>query len=209
MKKKKGFTFTEALLVLVLLGVIATITIPQLLTEDPSKKGWDTKADKMVGYLIQASTEILLFNSAFDDFTKLSLDNSSFSIEDADAGPKIAKLYSKYFSHIVGKINLSDEYFTKEIVDYKRVSTGKVLKDTYSSFIYTNDGAIMGFKTYGACNVSESMINLPTFRETQTIANVCGSIFFDINGQTKPNKLGSDQYIIPIGKRGIKFEDND
>ena len=209
MKKKKGFTYTEALLVLVLLGIIAAITIPQLLTEDPTKKGWDTKADKIVGYLIQASTEILIYNSAFDDFSKLSLDNATFSIEDADSAPKIAKLYSKYFTHIMGKIDLNNEYFTKEIINYKRVSTGKVLKNTYGSFIYTNDGAIMGFKTNGACNVSESIINLPTFRETQTIANVCGSIFFDINGYAKPNKLGSDQYIVPIGKRGIKFEDND
>ena len=196
-------------MVIVLLGVIAAITIPQLLTEDPSKKGWDTKAEKMVGYLIQASTEILLFNAAFDDFTKLSLDNASFSIEDADSAPKMSKLYSKYISHVVGKIALSDEYFSKEIVDYKRVSTGKVLKDTFGSFLYTNDGVIVGFKTYGACNVPETIINLPTFRETQTINNVCGSIFFDINAQAKPNKLGSDQYIIPIGKRGIKFEDND
>ena len=209
MEKKKGFTFTEALLVLVLLGVIAAITIPQLLTEDPSKKGWDTKAEKMIGYFIQASTEILLFNSGLDDFTKLSLDGGIFSIEDADSAPKMAKLYSKYIQHVAGKIKLDDEYFAKEIVNYKRVSTGKVLKDTYGSFLYTNDGVIVGFKTNGACNSSESIINLPTFRETQTINNVCGSIFMDINAQAKPNKLGSDQYIIPIGKRGIKFEDND
>ena len=110
MKKKKGFTYTEALLVLVLLGIIAAITIPQLLPEDPTKKGWDTKADKIVGYLIQASTEILIYNSAFDDFSKLSLDNATFSIEDADSAPKIAKLYSKYFTHIMGKIDLNNEY---------------------------------------------------------------------------------------------------
>lgn len=209
MEKKKGFTFTEALLVLVLLGVIAAITIPQLLTEDPTKKGWDTKAEKLVGYFIQASTEILLFHSGLDDFTKLSLDGASFSIEDADSAPKMAKLYSNYIQHVADRIKPNDEYFAKEILNYKKESTGLILKDTFESFLYTNDGAIVGFKTYGSCTSSESLINLPTSRTTQTINNICGSIFMDINAQAKPNKLGSDQYIIPVGKRGIKFEDND
>ena len=208
MKKKKAFTFTEALLVLVLLGVIAAITIPQLLADDPTKKGWDTKADKMVGYLIQASTEILLLNAGLDDFTRLSLDHTIFSIEDADASPKISKLYSNYISHIAGRIDLSKEYFSKEIVDYKRVSTGEVLKDAYNSFLYTNDGIITGFRTYGSCLSTETHANPPAFRTTQSVPNICGSIFIDVNGYSRPNKLGSDQYIIPIDKHGVKFEDN-
>lgn len=208
MKKKKGFTLTEALLVMVLLGVIAAITIPQLVVDNPTKKGWDTMAEKMVGYLMQASTEILIYNSGLDDFTNLKYEDSVFSIEDSDSAPKIAGLYAKYISNVTGKIDLSKSYFTDEIVDFNRNSTGIKLKDNYTGFLYTNDGVIVGFRTYGGCTNSEQNINLPTFRAVQTVLNVCGSVFFDINGYKEPNKLGSDQYIIPIGKRGIKFEDN-
>ena len=57
--KKRAFTFTEALLVLIILGIIAALTIPQMLIENPTKKGWDTLAEKTAGILVQANTQIL------------------------------------------------------------------------------------------------------------------------------------------------------
>ena len=207
-KKSRGFTLTEAILVIILIGIIAAITIPQLLVNNPTKKGWDTMADKTVGYLMQASTEILIYDAGLDDFSRLSLDGNVFSIEDTDATPKMAKLYEKYLANVKSKINPSNEYFSNPLKDYDDNVLAASLKDAYSDFFYGNDGVIMGFRFYGGCTNTEENANPPTYRKKYAVTNVCGSIFFDINGYKKPNKLGSDQYIIPIGKRGIKYEDN-
>ena len=132
-KKLKGFTFTEAILVIVLIGIIAAITIPQLLVDNPTKKGWDTMADKTVGYLMQASTQILINDAPLDDFTRLTLNGSTFSIEDDDATPKMAKLYSKYLESGKSKIKPTHEYFSNPLIDYEGNTLAAALKDVYSS----------------------------------------------------------------------------
>ena len=76
-KKKKGFTLTEAVFTLVIIGVIAVFAIPQFLAGNQTQKGWDTLAEKMAEYLTQASTEILIYNAVLDDFSKLKFPNSS------------------------------------------------------------------------------------------------------------------------------------
>lgn len=207
-KKSKAFTLTEAILVIILIGVIAAITIPQLLVNNPTKKGWDTMADKTVGYLMQASTEILLYDAGLDDFTRLNLDGNVFSIEDTDSTAKMAKLYSKYLANVKSKINPSDKYFSEPLKGYDDSVLSAKLSDSYSDFFYGNDGVIMGFHFYGGCTNTEAKTNPPTYRKHYSVDNICGSIFFDINGYKKPNKLGSDQYIVPVGKRGIKYEEN-
>lgn len=207
-KKSRGFTLTEAILVIILIGVIAAITIPQLLVNNPTKQGWDTMAEKTAGLLVQANYYILLYDTKLDDYTRLIHNDTEFSINSPNAAEKISALHKKYIAHTVGKINLNDKYFTSALIDYDSVSTGASLKDTYSNFIYTNDGVVMGFKTYDTCTASEPNTNPPTHRKKYAVANSCGSIFYDVNGFKKPNKLGSDQYIIPIGLRGIKYEDN-
>ncbi|MBQ4647032.1 MAG: type II secretion system protein [Candidatus Gastranaerophilales bacterium] len=207
-KKFKAFTLAEALVTLVIIGVIASITIPQLMVENPTKKGWDTMAEKVAGNVMQATTEILIYDAGLDDFTRLKVDDTIFSVEDADATPKMAKLFSKYLANVANKIDLTSDYFTKDLIDYDKNSTGKKLSEAYSDFFYANDGVIMGFKFYGGCTNTEPNTNPPTYRKKYSVNNICGSIFYDVNGYKKPNKLGSDQYIIPVGKRGIKYEDN-
>ena len=207
-RKIKAFTFAEAILVIAIIGVIAAITIPQMLVENPTKRGWDTMAEKVAGILVQANTQILIFDTKLDDYTMLIHNGTGFSITDTGAAAKFADLHKKYIAHTVGTIDLTDKYFTGNLIDYNRVSTGAALKDTYSNFLLTNDGVVMGFKTYGTCSATEPNANPPMHREKSSVANSCGSIFYDINGFKKPNKLGSDQYIIPFGIRGIKYEDN-
>ena len=111
-KKLKGFTLTEAILVIILIGVIAAITIPQLLITNPTKQGWDTMAEKTAGLLVQANYYILIYDTKLDDYTKLIHNNTEFSITSTGAAAKISDLHKKYIAHVVGKINLNDKYFT-------------------------------------------------------------------------------------------------
>ena len=67
---------------------------------------------------------------------------------------------------------------------------------------------IIGFRTYEGCDKTEKNVNPPKFKRKYELPNICGSIFYDINAYGKPNKLGSDQFIIPFDKRGIKYIEN-
>ena len=205
-KKRKGFTLAETVLIFVILGIIACIVLPQLLLSDPSKEGKLTLARKMGEYLTQASIEILLYDAVLDDFSRLKDNDGYFSIEDNNITPRMAKLYQKYLKDVDLKINIDKDYFSKELLDYDGTSIGSKLNNLYSNFFYVNDGMVLGFRFYGSCDVSEMNSIPPGFQERYEIKEICGSVFYDTNAFIKPNKLGSDQFIIPIGKRGIKYE---
>ena len=193
-------------LILVILGIIASIVMPQILVNDPAKEGQVTLGKKMAEYLTQASTEILLYDASLDDFTRLKDKDGYFSVADANIVSRMSKLYQKYLKDVDIKVEIDKEYFSKTLVDYNGTDTGLQLNNEYSDFIYANDGMILGFKFYGSCDVSEMNSIPPGFRERYEIKEICGSVFYDTNAFKKPNKLGSDQFIIPIGKRGIKYE---
>lgn len=207
-KKINAFTFAEALLVLIIIGIIAAITIPQLLVDDPAKKGWTTLAEKTVGSLIQASTEILIYDAGLDDFTSLTYNGKRFSIEDADITSDMSGLYGKYIANSTQDVDLNDEYFSKPLATYDKNALDKTIKELYSDFFIGNDGVLIGFRFYGGCDKTEENVVLPAKRNRYSVNNICGSVYIDVNSYKKPNKLGSDQYIVPIAKRGIVYEDN-
>ena len=86
---------------------------------------------------------------------------------------------------------------------------GIKLKDIYSEFFYVNDGILMGLRFYSGCNASEMYANPPLHKGKFQVDNICGSVFYDVNSFKEPNKLGSDQYIIPITKRGVKYSNEE
>ena len=185
-KKLNAFTMAEALIVLVMLGIIAAITIPQMKTENFNEKGMITLAEKVVGNLSDSMTKILLDNSVYDDFLRIKYkEGTYFSIEDTDAPTYFGNLLQQKMVKMEKSVDTSDKYFANNLINYKREATSVKLADDYKNLFYAADGTLFGIRS--------------------AVTNICGSIFFDVNGFKKPNKLGSDQYIIPIDKRGIKL----
>jgi len=205
-KKHNGFSLSDAIVAIVLMGVIGGILIPQWKAFNPTQKGWDSTASKVSSNLTLATTNMLSLNASLDNLTVLKHGNLVFSIEDADATPKMANLFAEYMSKVDAPVDMSKEYFSQNILDFKRNSTGEVLKDAYSNFHFTTDGVLMGYRFYGTCNGIEKNANPPMERAKYEVTESCGSVFYDVNAYKKPNKLGSDQYIIPVGIRGMKFD---
>lgn len=209
-RKNRGFSFAEMLIVLVAIGVIAMFAIPQLLLGNFSGNGNEAKAKKMNGYLAQASLEILLYDSGLDDYTNLKDREGYFSVESGDASDitrRMSRLFLKYLLD-VDSIPELNEYFNADIKEFSGASIGSKLNDLYSNFFFANDGMIVGFKFYGNCTTTEPNFIPPEFKTRTSVENACGSIFYDINAYSKPNRLGQDQFIIPVGKRGIKYEND-
>lgn len=206
-KKLTAFSMSDAIVAIVLMGLIGTILIPQWKAFNPAQKGWDSTAKKVASNLTVATTNMLSLNASLDDLTHLKHGGLVFSIEDADVTPKMANLFSEYMSKVDTVVDMSKEYFSQDILDYKRNSTGVKLKDAYSNFHFTTDGVLMGYHFFGTCDGIEQNTNLPLERAKHAVTESCGSVFYDVNAYKKPNKLGSDQYIIPVDKRGMKFDE--
>jgi len=208
-RKIIAVTVAELMITMAVLGIIAVITVNGIKLINTTEKNWKTMSQKMAISIEDASTRILVNNAVLDDYLALADGEEHFSITDSDAASKMSKLYRKYLSEVDLNVNTQDEYFSKELTDYDRTSLGVKLKDIYSDFLYVNDGMLMGFRFYSSCNASEIYANPPTIKGKIQVDNICGSIFYDINAFKDPNKLGSDQYIIPIYKRGVKYNNDD
>ena len=101
-------------------------------------------------------------------------------------------------------MDTNDEYFSANIKTYQNAVVS-VLNTTYSDFFYLQDGTLLGFRLFGSCSASEPNAIPPLNRTLLGAENVCGSVFVDVNGEGKPNKLGADQIVIPFDARGIKY----
>ena len=70
MRLKQAFTMAEAIMVMVILGIIATIMISTMRPTEFRDRGFNVLAKKVLGQIDTATTQIL-FNNAQD--TKMSL----------------------------------------------------------------------------------------------------------------------------------------
>ena len=203
--KKNAFTISEAIIVLVILGIIAGLSVAGVKLYNPVDKGNQTLSWKMAENIESATLQILLNHSSYDDFLRIKDGGGYFSIEDANITKRISDLYTNYLSDVKYGVDLNNDYFSSEILDYDRSSTGETLKNAYSNFFYVTDGMVIGFRFYQGCNSIERNANPPEHKGRYSISDICGSIFFDVNAFKKPNKLGSDQYILPLGVRGVEY----
>lgn len=204
-KKHKAFSLSSALIAIVIMGVIGVIVIPQWKAFNPTQTGWNTLANKMAIYLNEATINMLSLNSGADDIEVLNDNGKIFKLSDANSTESLAKLFTQYLSKIDMNVDTSKDYFSQDILDYKRNPIGEKLKDSYSSFHFAADGILVGYRLYGDCKATEKNANPPETVEKYEVNDICGSVFFDVNAYKKPNKLGSDQYIIPIGIHGMKY----
>ncbi len=211
MKKnqKRAFTLSEVLITLVLMGIIAILYSVGIKLHDPTKQGFDIKAQKTLENIDQVFSLIHAKHSETFNLTDLNDSAGNFSIEDSDAAPRFAEFFREFLNIIDFPDQDSQkvkDYLASNIMNYDRTSTGLVLKDTYSNFMYSMNGTMYGFRLYQSCSADEKNSNPPLTRERKTISNVCGSIFYDINAYDGPNKLGSDQYIIPFDTLGAEIK---
>ena len=132
-EKKYAFSLTEAIITMLILGIVMSLAIAGIKLFAPTEEGQTTLSWKMAENIESATLQILLNHSSYDDFLRIKDGNGYFSIEDADITKRMSDLYSKYLSDISYNVDLTNEYFSEEIRDYNKTSTGEKLKDAYSS----------------------------------------------------------------------------
>lgn len=203
--KNKAFTMAETLIAIVMLGVLGACAL-SLIKPSNIKKDALTKAGSSVYLQIGFATkQILAKNSLNYQMTKLlTLSGVQFSINDEEADEKLAELYKKAL-YTSRNSTVPATYTALSLKNEEGSVVGSSL--TVSNFTQgfkTKNGAYMALMLHDNCTTNETYIYDPSAPELRTAKKSCGLIFFDVNADKAPNIVGIDQYIISIGKLGIK-----
>lgn len=210
MKLKQAFTLAEVLITLTIIGVVAAITIPSLITSiDLDKR--------------QAEATIKKTYTTFNDATKqiVMLETTSHTMGDVDCSDAncIRDLYGKYVSFVrtcnsdsqencLGSAPAESEGDSgaTSMFALPAYATGNASSIGFSSrsLAVLADGTLVGFLYDESCSTTTKSII--EYEGTPTdIEKTCVSIAVDTNGDKKPNAVGKDRYQFAVGKLGVKF----
>ena len=206
--KKEAFSLMETVLVVIVLGCIATAMLLVLKPNNIKTEAILKNASNMIGQINFATTNILAKNSKSFSMTDLvALDGTNFSIVDDKADEKLIALYKKSLIAL-RKTDIPSSYLSSELSSAGgaiAIDESKNLKiSDFSKYFVIRNGTFFALKLNGNCATVETYIYDPMTPNKNSVENSCGLIFFDVNIEEAPNLLGVDQYIISIGKRGIK-----
>lgn len=184
MQYKKAFTMAEAILVMTILGIIATIMITSLKPAQFKDKGFSIMANKVLSEIDTSVTQILVNDSKYGKLDNLLDENVMFSFSAADKAANLENLFKKYLT-----------------ATRKDVTGTYCATDTTFSFAL-KDGACMGVKM-GKVDAAATIF--PGEDTTTSVTAEYGVIKFDINSEEEPNVLGKDQFLLPIAAEGIEY----
>lgn len=169
-RKHSGFTLAEVLITLGIIGVVAAMTIPNLITAH-QKRVTVTKLQKAISVINQA------YKMAYDDV--------------GEASPEEAKAmgaeeyFKKYWAPYIKVHTYCKNY---KVCGYKSSSPFKMSNGVAHGMVlvapsaratfYTPDGFL--FIIYTACGKEDGTLGLMS------------NIFVDINGGKNPNQIGKD-----------------
>ena len=195
--KKHAFTMAEAILVMTILGIIATIMITTLKPADFQDKGLKVLAQKVLNNIDNATTQLLMNNSADGTFDNVYPHNSTTAFATStntdDNATALRTLYQGYVA--TTRKSCTNTTDCGECGDTTKYKAG----------FYMKDGSCMAF---GLGAASRDTIfpgetgGVKTLTDQQATRGV---IFFDINGLEGPNVAGKDQFLVPFGKDGIDY----
>ena len=190
---KQGFTLAEVLITLTVIGIIAAITIPSLITNvDLDRKQAEAIIKKTYTSFNDATKQIVMMETTSHTMGSVGCSDSNC----------IRDLYGKYLSYI--KTCNSDAQ-DNCLDGAPKTSEGGTVDFTSKSLAVLADGTLVGFSYDNTCKTTVSSL-IEYEQAPVNISNSCVTIAVDANGAKKPNALARDRYQFAIGKLGVKFK---
>ena len=184
----KGFTLAETLIALVVVGIIAAITVPTLITRY-QKEQTVTKLKKAYSALYQTTARAIADNGPI----------STWEVGSANSGTAARAFLNKYVVPYMSVMTEPEshhkEYWT---VKYVNLKNDPISLDSSDAKMVLNDGTAVYTRITEKSNGEKRV-----------------SFNIDINGDKKPNKLGKDYFYFtyyfnsPVPERNGKILPND
>ena len=194
--KSFGFTLSEVLITLGVIGVVAALTLPSLITNYKKQE---------IATRLKASQSMIsqmLNMSIAEHGDPVNWDFANVSGTEANAG------LSKNLI-----INLTEKYFLPYLNDAKRSGYMTLAQAGYSEPYHNADGTLNSFNL-NALNKNQYVIELAngvtimvymnSSAETNTLTNIL--LYIDVNGKRKPNVFGRDVFVAQIKSDSGRFE---
>ena len=199
--KYRAYTFLEQIIVIIIIGILSVVMLNIFRPNEVQEEALIKSAKGVFIQIDFATKMILAKNTNNYNFTRLVDSTGQFSIESTDL---ISRLTALYQNHLLGLRNktLSAEYSSRDLTN-GTTSITDLKPSSFDGFVMKN-GSFVGFKSNGNCTTTIDYIYDPSTPEKRERQNLCAIIFLDVNNEGEPNILGIDQYIIGLGKFGVK-----
>ena len=199
--KQSAFTMAEAILVMTILGVIASVMITTLKPAEFKEKALKLLAKKTIYQIDSATMQIISNNSADGTMENLFLTSDTDKFSFNDDFSKTLLLYQKYLA------TTRKEFDIDNTTDFfKQIIQSSSNANSQASPIYLKDGSLIFLgagEKYGVSPDATGTINVEGCEMTKALY---GLIAIDTNGDDEPNTIYQDQFYLPIGKTGVDWE---
>ncbi|MBR6163938.1 type II secretion system protein [bacterium] len=162
-KYRCGFTLAEVLITLVIIGVIAAITVPTLITKY-QKEQTVTRLKKAYSALSQTTQRAIADNGPI----------KTWEVGTAYSGPAATDFLNKYVTPYMSVMKKANNNLNDWDHKYYNVNSETAYTQSCSRF-YLNDGT-----------------SVTAIIQTNNSTEIKIELFVDINGDKKPNNLGRD-----------------
>ena len=208
--KQSAFTMAEAILVMTILGVIASVMITTLKPAEFKEKALAVLAQRRVGDIDQAMRNVLNSHSQDSTLRNLFKLNSTETFDFFDSPTLTEELFKEYLVTTRqgfdvdgdGSVNSRDValiYYTKNM---KIGDAVYAAHNGYGFAFVLKDGSNVIFTNKPATNTC-----LPKETEPCAVSSSLGSITIDTNGyKEQPNLLCKDIFILPLDENGIVYD---
>ena len=189
---KKAFTMAEAIIVMTILGIIATIMITNLKPSEFRDKGLQVMAKKVLMQLDTATQQIMVNNTQNGKLTTVYVPNSTTQVAfGAMDATNMSVLYKKYLVTTRKACDTADCGCNSFAGNYK---------------FHLKDGACVSLRLL-ATPATMTATRFPgEVNDVNTTAKGLGYFHFDVNGLDEPNVMGKDRFKVPINDDGIFYD---
>ena len=192
--RKNGFTLAEVLITLGVIGVVAALTLPSVISNYKERE-YIAKLKKSYSILNQAFTAAIVDNETVDNWCEKPLDNNQCAVN-------MLNILSKHMNVSQSCVFGDGKCFSKKYHNYDLSNdTGLFLHRA----MITSDGIAYGLNitagdgyTNNWCKTTTNDLSISGYYDH------CGYIYVDVTGPKSPNVFGKDLFIFKIFKNGVR-----
>lgn len=188
-KNKKAFTLAEVLITLGIIGVVAAMTIPNLIAGQQERA--TVTAVKKAYSALSSAYALAIEENGTPDYWEIG------EMGDATGLDNINKIMSKYLNIQKNCGRQTGCFPDVKYKDLNGLETTSIPNQSggTTKFILADGTSLAITQWSGNCVWSWS--------SGPILKNICGNLSVDINGFKKPNQIGVDRFSFAFTKRGL------